>query len=196
GRRPGRVAVAAMVGVPAHATRPSRRARRSGGRRVDLSRLLDGRTALVTGAGRGIGRAHALLLAERGAAIVVNDVDVTVAHAVVDEIGAGGGVARADDSDISSFAGGARAVAVALDAFGRLDIVVNNAGLALSAPIDDVTEAQLDRVFGVNFVGPVAVAQAAWAALLMSGHGRIVNAVSEAAFDASMGGGQVGYAAA
>src|SRR5207248_1358220 len=91
---------------------------------------------------------------------------------------------------------GARAVGVALDAFGRLDSVVNNAGLALSAPIDDVTEAQLDRVFGVNFVGPVAVAQAAWAALLMSGHGRIVNTVSEAAFDASMGGGQVGYAAA
>jgi NAD(P)-dependent dehydrogenase (short-subunit alcohol dehydrogenase family) len=105
-------------------------------------------------------------------------------------------VARADDSDVASFVGGARAVAVALEAFGRLDIVVNNAGFALSAPIDDVTAEQLDRVFGVNFVGPVAVAQAAWPALITSDHGRIVNTVSEAAFDARMGGGQVGYAAA
>jgi NAD(P)-dependent dehydrogenase (short-subunit alcohol dehydrogenase family) len=135
-------------------------------------------------------------LAERGAAIVVNDVDAEVGHAVVDEIAARGGVARADDRDVSSFTGGEGAVAAALGAFGRLDIVVNNAGLALSAPIADVTEAQLDRVFGVNFVGPVAVAQAAWPALVASRHGRIVNTVSEAAFDTRMGGSQVGYAAA
>jgi len=157
---------------------------------------LAGRIALVTGAGRGIGRAHALLLAERGAAVVVNDLDREVAQAVVDEIVATGGSARADDRDVSSFADGAGAVAGAVDAFGRLDIVVNNAGLARSAPIEHVSAEQLDRVFGVNFVGPVAVVHAAWPHLVASGHGRIVNTVSEAAFDARMGGAQVGYAAA
>jgi NAD(P)-dependent dehydrogenase (short-subunit alcohol dehydrogenase family) len=172
---------------------------------VDLNRSLDGRVALVTGGGRGIGRAHAFLLAERGASVVVCDVgadldgggrDSSVAQHVVDEIRAAGGTAVADGSDVSSFAGGARAVGAAVDAFGRLDIVVNNAGLAIGGSIDDVTEDQLDRVFGVNFVGPVATARAAWNALTASGHGRIVNTVSEVAFDTRMGSGQVGYAAA
>jgi NAD(P)-dependent dehydrogenase (short-subunit alcohol dehydrogenase family) len=172
---------------------------------VDLSRSLAGRVALVTGGGRGIGRAHARLLAERGASVVVGDIgadldgagrDASVAQRVVDEIVAHGGIAHADDSDVSSFAGGARAVDVALDAFGRLDIVVNNAGVAVGGAITEVTEAELDRVFGVNFIGPVATARAAWPALIASGHGRIVNTVSEVAFDTRMGGGQVGYAAA
>jgi NAD(P)-dependent dehydrogenase (short-subunit alcohol dehydrogenase family) len=172
---------------------------------VDLSRSLAGRVALVTGAGRGIGRAHALELADRGAAVVVCDVgaeldgagrDASIAHAVADEIVARGGRARADDSDVSSFTGGARAVDAALDAFGRLDIVVNNAGLAVSEPIESVTEADLDRVLGVNFVGPVGVVQAAWPALVRSGHGRVVNTVSEVAFDTRQSGRAVGYAAA
>jgi NAD(P)-dependent dehydrogenase (short-subunit alcohol dehydrogenase family) len=168
-------------------------------------RPLEGRVALVTGAGRGIGRAHAHLLAERGAAVVVCDVgagldgaghDASVAERVADEIRADGGTARADDSDVSSFAGGSRAVDVALDAFGQLDIVVNNAGLAAGAPITEVTEPQLDRMFAVNFTGPVATARAAWPSLARSGHGRIVNTVSEVAFDARGAGGSVGYAAA
>jgi NAD(P)-dependent dehydrogenase (short-subunit alcohol dehydrogenase family) len=172
---------------------------------VDLTQSLEGRVALVTGAGRGIGRAHALLLAERGAAVVVCDVgaaldgrgrDASVAHAVVDEIRRRGGVAHPDDSDVSSLAGGANAVDAALEAFGRLDIVVNNAGLATGAPLADVTESDLDRVLAVNFVGPLATARAAWPSLASSGHGRIVNTVSEAAFDAHQWGGQVGYGAA
>src|SRR5213078_2827332 len=152
-----------------------------------------------------IGRAHALLLAERGASVVVCDIgadldgagrDPSVARRVADEIVAHGGIAYADDSDVSSFAGGARAVTAALDAFGRLDIVVNNAGLAVGGAINDVTEAELDRVFAVNFSGPVATVRAAWAALTASGHGRIVNTGSEVAFDTRMGGGQIGYSAA
>ena len=161
--------------------------------------------ALVTGAGRGIGRAHALELAARGAAVVVCDVgagldgtgrDASVAQAVADEIVSRGGRARADASDVSSFAGGARAVDAALDAFGRLDIVVNNAGLAVGEPIESVTDADLDRVLGVNFVGPVGTVRAAWPALVGSGHGRVVNTVSEVAFDPRLSGGAVGYAAA
>jgi NAD(P)-dependent dehydrogenase (short-subunit alcohol dehydrogenase family) len=172
---------------------------------VDLTQSLQGRVALVTGAGRGIGRAHALLLAERGASVVVCDVgadldgrggDASVAHAVVDEIRGRGGLAHPDLSDVSSFAGGSSAVDAALDAFGRLDIVVNNAGLASGESIADVTEADLDRVMAVNFVGPLATARAAWPSLASSGHGRIVNTVSEAAFDARQWGGQVGYGAA
>jgi NAD(P)-dependent dehydrogenase (short-subunit alcohol dehydrogenase family) len=167
---------------------------------------LEGRVALVTGAGRGIGRAHARLLAARGAAVVVCDLgatldgtgtDATVDATVVAEIAAAGGRAVADASDISSFAGGAQAVASALDAFGRIDIVVNNAGLAGGAGIEAVTEEMLARVMAVNFVGSVATTRAAWSHLVAQGGGRVVNTVSEVALDTKIpGGGGIGYGAA
>jgi len=100
---------------------------------------LEGHVALVTGAGRGIGRAHALLMAERGARVVVSDIgvgldgigrDSSVAEGVADEIVQAGGHAVADTNDISSFEGAAAAVQTAVRAFGKVDIVVNNAGLA------------------------------------------------------------------
>jgi NAD(P)-dependent dehydrogenase (short-subunit alcohol dehydrogenase family) len=151
---------------------------------------LDGRIALVTGGGRGIGRAHSLLLAERGARVLVCDAgvaldgtdgDALVAQQVVDEIIAAGGSAVASSTDISNFAGGGAVVRAALDAFGGLDIVVNNAGLSGAAPGDDA-EAALWKSLAVNFVGSVGVTQAAWPALVASRRGRVINTVSEASW--------------
>jgi NAD(P)-dependent dehydrogenase (short-subunit alcohol dehydrogenase family) len=151
---------------------------------------LNGLVALVTGGGRGIGRAHSLLLAERGARVLVCDRgvaldgtgrDPSVARHVVEEIVAAGGVAVASDIDISDFAGGAAVVDAALDAFGRVDVVVNNAGLAGAAQ-GESAEAALWRSLAVNFIGTVGVTRAAWPALVSSGRGRVINTVSEASW--------------
>jgi NAD(P)-dependent dehydrogenase (short-subunit alcohol dehydrogenase family) len=166
---------------------------------------LDGKVALVTGAGRGIGRAHAMILAERGAAVVVCDVgaqldgtgqDESVASAVVEEIRAVGGRAVADISDVSTFSGGASAVQTALDIFGRIDIVVNNAGLSAGGPIETVTEEALQRCLAVNFYGSVSTTRAAWPHLLEQRWGRLVNTVSEVALDTKIPSGGIGYGAA
>jgi NAD(P)-dependent dehydrogenase (short-subunit alcohol dehydrogenase family) len=171
--------------------------------RYDLS----GRVALVTGGGRGIGRAHSLLLAERGAAVLVCDLGATldgsgrdtgVADAVVEEIRAAGGRAEASSRDISNFEGGAAAVQDARDAFGRIDIVVNNAGVAGGAPIDEVDADRLEKVLAVNFYGTVGVTRAAWPHLRDQRWGRVINTVSEVALDTriSAGAGGIGYGAA
>ena len=153
---------------------------------------LAGRVAVVTGAGRGIGRAHAVHLASLGAAVVVNDVgssmagegaDSTPAQDVVAEIVAGGGRAVANADDVSSFAGGERIVQAAVDAFGRIDIVVNNAGIVGGGKVATVTEADLLRLFAVHCIASIATARAALPLMLAQGHGRIVNTVSEAALD-------------
>jgi NAD(P)-dependent dehydrogenase (short-subunit alcohol dehydrogenase family) len=124
--------------------------------------------------------------------------DASVADAVVAEILAAGGEAVADHSDISTFDGAAQPVLRAVESFGRIDVVVNNAGLAgTGGSIETLSEEQLARVFSVNFVGTIGTTHAAWPYLRAQGWGRIVNTVSEVALDDRIpGGGGIGYGAA
>jgi NAD(P)-dependent dehydrogenase (short-subunit alcohol dehydrogenase family) len=155
------------------------------------TKTLEGHVALVTGGGRGIGRAHALLMAERGARVVVSDIgvgldgtgrDPSVAEGVVEEIIGAGGQAVVDTNDISSFEGAAAAVQSGVRAFGKVDIVVNNAGLAGGAAIADISEEQLRRAFALHMHGPIGAAKAAWPMMRSQRWGRVVNTVSEEAF--------------
>ena len=141
----------------------------------------DGRTAIVTGAGGnpGLGRAHALLLAARGANVVVNDVGADPA-AVADEIRAAGGTAVANTVSVASEEGAAAIVAAALDAFGGIDILVNNAAISLAAPIDAMTAEDLSRHIAVNLMGAMWTCRAAWPHMKARGYGRIVNTTSAA----------------
>ncbi len=138
----------------------------------------DGRVAVITGAGTGIGAAHARLLAQRGAAVVVNDLDRQAALAVAGEIGAAGGVATADCSDIATESGGSDLIATAIADHGRIDIVVNNAGLLRSAPFAEMTTELWNRVVGVNLSGTFLVTRAAWPYLVEQGYGRVVSTTS------------------
>jgi len=124
--------------------------------------LLDGKVAVVTGAGRGIGRSHARLLAAEGARVVVNDLgtetegggtDSAPARAVVDEIIAAGGSAVANSDNVATWDGAGAVVQQALDEFGRLDILVNNAGIYEFSPLEDITEEHFHRQFDINVLG-------------------------------------------
>ena len=149
----------------------------------------DGRVVIVTGAGRGIGRSHALLFGAKGARVVVADVGAGIggdgssrspADDVVAEIRAGGGEAAASYASVADEAGAASIVATAIDAFGRVDAVVNNAGIHDPARFESLTVDQFRRMFDVHFFGTLLVLRAAWPHLVAAGYGRIVNTVSEA----------------
>src|SRR5256885_10290956 len=133
-------------------------------REVPVGRF-DGKVAIVTGAGRGIGRSHALLLASEGAAVVVNDLggssggdgaDATPAQQVVDEITAKGGRAAANYDSVSSWAGAERMVQQAVDELGGLDVLINNAGILRDKMSFNMDEAEWDSVIDVHLKGHFA----------------------------------------
>lgn len=151
---------------------------------MDLERLFYGKVALVTGAGHGIGRAEALELARRGAAVIVNDLDrgtPTAAEQVAAEIRANGGEAVAAHGSVSRAADAAAIVAAALDRFGRLDILVNNAGFGRVAPIWDLDDKDWDTVIAVNLTGTFLMAREAARIMRRQRSGVIINTSSEAA---------------
>ncbi len=149
-----------------------------------IADLLDltGQVALVTGAARGIGRAIALRLAEAGAAVLVADVDLNGGRETVEAITALGGTAEAMVADVADIAEGRAAVEEAVATFGRLDVLVNNAGIFPVAVALRLSEEQWDRVLDVNLKGAFFLAQAA-ARLMIAARrgGRIVNIASVAA---------------
>ena len=134
----------------------------------------DGQVAVVTGSGRGLGRAYALELARRGAAVVVNDVSGEHAEEVVREIEAAGGVAAASADSVSTEEGAAAIATAALERFGRLDALVNNAGFMRNGYIEDLSPEDFDAVLQVHLRGSFLVTRAAWPALRRSGEGRVV----------------------
>ncbi len=151
----------------------------------------EGRVAVVTGAGRGIGRAHALLLADRGASVVVNDLggsmegvgaDAEPASTVAAEIVAAGGVAIADNGDVSSEAGAKALVDTAVERFGRLDILVNNAGIIRWAGFPEADADNLASHLDVHVGGSFNTTRAAWPRMVEQGYGRIVMTGSSGMF--------------
>lgn len=138
----------------------------------------EGRVALVTGAGSGIGRAIASLLAERGAQVVVNDADPDLAARAASDLGPS---AIADATPVGAPEAARVSVRAALKAFGRLDILINNAGVVAPGGFDAHDDAEILRVMTVNLGGPYALCRAAWPAMRAQGYGRIVNLCSSAA---------------
>jgi len=151
----------------------------------------DGRVAIITGAGQGLGRHYAMELAARGSRVVVNDVSPLKAQAVVDEIVSAGGQAVADVHDVASQA--QSIVDSTLEAYRQLDIVVNNAGIMREGLFCEQPMEDFWRVFDVSFRGSVELTRAAWPHLVSSGSGRVVLVSSNGLLGAA---GVTAYAAA
>ena len=150
---------------------------------------LTGQVAIVTGAGRGLGRLYALDLARRGASVVVNDVgtsmggrgvDAAVADRVVEEIERAGGVAVASHHSVDTPEGGDAIVRTAVERFGRLDAVVSNAGIFQTVPFDDLTPADWRRMVQVHLDGGFHLSQPAFRVMKAQRHGRFVFIASSA----------------
>ncbi len=163
----------------------------------------DDRVAVVTGAGRGLGRSYARLLASRGALVVVNDTggslpgegtDPEPANQVEEEIKAGGGIAVADTSDVATVEGGEAVVARALAEFGRVDIVVTNAGILRDKAFHNMTPEMFDAVVAVHLRGAFCVTRPAFPHMRAQGYGRIVTVTSASGLYGNFG--QANYSAA
>ena len=174
-----------------------------------MAGLCEGRVAIVTGAGRGIGREHSLLLAAEGAKVVVNDLGGSAegegasagpAQEVVDEIVAAGGEAVANTDDISDWGGAERLVAQAVETFGGLDVLVNNAGILRDRMLANMSEAEWDAVIKVHLkgtAGPSHFAAAYWRDRSKAGEtnvARIINTTSPSGIYGNVG--QTNYGAA
>src|SRR3954467_2405958 len=174
-----------------------------------MARLCEGRVALVAGAGRGIGREHALSLAHHGAKVVVNDLggdvsgegeDVSPAQAVVDEIVAAGGEAVVNGGNVADFDAAGAMVAQAIETFGRLDVVVNNAGILRDRMLVNMDPAEWDAVIAVHLrgtFGPMRHAAAHWREQAKAGEpvdARIINTSSPSGIYGNVG--QTNYGAA
>ena len=153
----------------------------------------DGKVVIITGAGGGLGRQHALLMASRGALVVINDLGGAVdgsgpttdaakgaAERVVDEIKALGGDAVADTNSVATPEGGAAIVQTAVDAYGKVDVVINNAGILRDKAFHNLEPDQLNAVLDVHLKGAFNVTQPAWRIMREQGYGRIVSTSSAA----------------
>ena len=168
-----------------------------------MSISFDGRVAIVTGAGAGLGRSHALALAARGAKVVVNDLggavdgtggSASAADRVVAEITAAGGTAIANHDSVASAAGAASMVDQALKAFGRVDILINNAGILRDKTFAKMELKDFEAVVAVHFLGSAYATKAAWPAMQEKNYGRVVMTTSAAGLFGNFG--QTNYAAA
>jgi len=174
-----------------------------------MNRLVEGRVVIVTGAGRGIGRAHALAFAAEGARVVVNDLGASPdgsggesgpAQDVVDEIRAAGGEAVANTDDVADWAGASRLVSTALEFFGGLDVLVNNAGFVRDRMLVNLTEDEWDDVVRVHLKGhfaPMRHAAEYWRAESKAGRGRVARVINTSSGAGLLGSvGQGNYSAA
>ncbi len=164
---------------------------------------LKGKTALITGAGGGLGRAHALLFAKHGANVVINDLGgatdgsgkgSAMADQVVEEIKAAGGNAAANYDSVATMEGGEAMVKTALENFGSIDIVVNNAGILRDISFAKQQEKDWDLVFAVHTKGAFCVTKAAWPHMREKGYGRVVMTSSASGIYGNFG--QTNYSAA
>ena len=163
----------------------------------------DGKVAVITGAGGGLGRQHALLLASRGAFLVINDLggsvdgsgsDASAAQKVVDEIVAAGGEAVANHDSVSTPEGGEAIIKTAVDAYGRVDLVINNAGILRDKTFHNMTPDLVDAVIDVHLRGAFNVTRPAWILMREQKYGRIISTSSAAGIFGNFG--QANYGAA